>query len=257
MKYVLSDIHGNKDAWESIKKQINLTQEDDLYILGDVIDRNPYGIDILLEIMETENMHMLLGNHEHMMMTVIGYNYRDDDPYNDLPLKDKIKQWYQNGGDITHEAFKKLSKEKQNEIGEYLQSLPLTFSEEVGDSTWILCHANWEGTYSLLEEQMPEKHPELKVDFAIWDRDYIDVSMSILDHCEEKIEMVIGHTPVCHFNPDINEWENDKKFMSVIKAGPMYMIDCGAAYASQKTKPRGRLACLRLDDQKVFYSEEP
>ena len=29
-------------------------------------------------------------------------------------------------------------------------------------------------------------------------------------------------------------------------------IDCGCAYPA----PQGRLACLRLDDGKVFYSQE-
>ncbi len=50
MIYVISDIHGNKRAWESIKKQINLNEDDMLYILGDVIDRGRDGINILLEI---------------------------------------------------------------------------------------------------------------------------------------------------------------------------------------------------------------
>ena len=44
MVYVLSDIHGQKRRFESIMKQINLQPEDTLYVLGDVIDRNPDGI---------------------------------------------------------------------------------------------------------------------------------------------------------------------------------------------------------------------
>ena len=32
-------------------------------------------------------------------------------------------------------------------------------------------------------------------------------------------------------------------------------IDCGAAYPTGMN-PKGRLACLRLDDMKEFYSEE-
>ena len=44
MIYVLSDIHGQKRRFESIMKHINLQPEDTLYVLGDVIDRNPDGI---------------------------------------------------------------------------------------------------------------------------------------------------------------------------------------------------------------------
>lgn len=51
MIYVLSDIHGNKENFDSILEKINLRMEDSLYILGDVIDRYPYGIQLLQQIM--------------------------------------------------------------------------------------------------------------------------------------------------------------------------------------------------------------
>ena len=51
MIYVLSDVHGNERRFNSILKQINLQNEDTLYILGDVIDRYPGGIRILRRIM--------------------------------------------------------------------------------------------------------------------------------------------------------------------------------------------------------------
>ena len=41
MIYVISDIHGRKDRFEDVLEQINLQENDVLYILGDVIDRNP------------------------------------------------------------------------------------------------------------------------------------------------------------------------------------------------------------------------
>ena len=48
MIYVLSDIHGNKENFDSILEKINLRMEDSLY---DVIDRYPYGIQLLQQIM--------------------------------------------------------------------------------------------------------------------------------------------------------------------------------------------------------------
>ena len=39
-----------------------------LILLGDVIDRGPDGIALLLEIMEIPNAIMLLGNHKYMML---------------------------------------------------------------------------------------------------------------------------------------------------------------------------------------------
>ena len=49
MIYVMSDIHGQARRFHSILDQIALKDEDTLYILGDVIDRNPDGIRILRE----------------------------------------------------------------------------------------------------------------------------------------------------------------------------------------------------------------
>ena len=47
MVYIMSDIHGRKDRFDDILKQINLTKNDTLYILGDVVDRNPDSITLL------------------------------------------------------------------------------------------------------------------------------------------------------------------------------------------------------------------
>ena len=77
MIYVISDIHGNMRRFRSIMKQINLQPEDTLYVLGDVIDRFPYGIEILQELMAMPNVKMLLGNHEYMMLNAMDGHYVD------------------------------------------------------------------------------------------------------------------------------------------------------------------------------------
>ena len=47
MHYVLSDIHGDRDAFNTVLSMIDLHPDDYLYILGDVIDRGQYGIELL------------------------------------------------------------------------------------------------------------------------------------------------------------------------------------------------------------------
>ena len=76
MIYVMSDIHGQKRRFDSVMKQINLQPEDTLYVLGDVIDRNPDGIKILRQIMAMPNAKMILGNHELMMLDALYYPRR-------------------------------------------------------------------------------------------------------------------------------------------------------------------------------------
>ena len=66
--YCTSDIHGYDDAFFALLQELNLKDDDTLYILGDVIDRGPNGIKLLQAIMDMPNVKMLLGNHEHMML---------------------------------------------------------------------------------------------------------------------------------------------------------------------------------------------
>ena len=68
MIYVMSDIHGNRKKFDSILEQINLQANDTLYILGDIVDRGSDPIGILRQVMKMDNVKMLLGNHELMMM---------------------------------------------------------------------------------------------------------------------------------------------------------------------------------------------
>ena len=76
MIYVMSDVHENFENFESVMEQIELKPEDRLSILGDVIDRHPYGLLILQKIMKMGNAQRVLGNHEYMMMEALGFPYR-------------------------------------------------------------------------------------------------------------------------------------------------------------------------------------
>ena len=66
MHYVMSDIHGNKEAFDTVLSLIDLQPEDHLYILGDVIDRGAHGIELLQQIRTMQNCTLLMGNHEYM-----------------------------------------------------------------------------------------------------------------------------------------------------------------------------------------------
>ena len=45
--YILSDIHGHYDAFMRMLEQIKFTDRDFMYILGDVIDRGPDGVQLI------------------------------------------------------------------------------------------------------------------------------------------------------------------------------------------------------------------
>lgn len=75
--YVMGDIHGEADRFHAMLKKIQFSEDDILILLGDVIDRGPDGIALLLEIMEMPNAIMLLGNHEYMMLQFLSPDATD------------------------------------------------------------------------------------------------------------------------------------------------------------------------------------
>ena len=240
MIYVMSDIHGQKRRFDSVMKQINLQPEDTLYVLGDVIDRNPDGIKILRQIMAMSNAKMLLGNHELMMMNALYYPPPEDEEWPEYYYECKQSLWYRNGGDITHNYLKHIKKTVRQEIFEYLEKLPVNMEITVNGRQFILTHA----APAELYETYGRKY-ECERDFAVWMR--FD-SFPVLEDCT----VIFGHTPTIRF-----QYDNP---MTIWDAKSWIGIDCGCMLP-EKGDPwsgaLGRLSCLRLDDMQVFYSEEP
>ena len=56
MIYVMSDIHGEYDRYKAMLEKIQFSNDDTMYIIGDVIDRKPGGVDILKDIVTRTNI---------------------------------------------------------------------------------------------------------------------------------------------------------------------------------------------------------
>ena len=61
--YVMSDVHGNYYAYIKMLKKIDFKNSDMLYILGDILDRGPNPIKIILDLMKRPNVEVIAGNH--------------------------------------------------------------------------------------------------------------------------------------------------------------------------------------------------
>jgi serine/threonine protein phosphatase 1 len=231
MLYILSDIHGNEDRFASILKQIQLKPTDTLYVLGDVIDRHDGGIRILRRIMAMPNAKMLLGNHEYMMLRALGHPC-DDNVDNGTALP----HWYRNGGQVTHDHFKRLRKVTRAQIIDYLLSLPLHYDVEANGTHYRLVHATPAEDFAQNEDPryLNPTH------FTVWKR-WEENEFPTHDYT-----VIFGHTPTKHYR--------DCTPMEIWRKDGYIDIDCGCGYPTNN--PQGRLCCLRLDDGKVFYSEE-
>ena len=225
MIYVLSDIHGQKRRFDSIMKQIDLQPEDTLYILGDVIDRNPHGIQILRQIMKMPNVKMLLGNHEHMMLQYLSPDATDTE----------INRWNRNGNAPTLAAYLKQTLEVQERIRTYLRTRPTHLELEVGGNRFHMVHG----------------FPGETVHDAVWTRPTME-SENPVPGCR----VIIGHTQVLNMiQPEEKhreyslELENRGEHLKILHTPAFINLDCGCGYDMAIRA----LACLRLEDMGEFY----
>ena len=225
MKYVISDIHGMWDKYQNMLKLIKFSAEDELYILGDVIDRGEDGIKILQDIRKHTNMYLLMGNHE--LMAVQTLFAKDENEWNE-----KMIVWAMNGGEGTYYSFVELSEEEQKELAELLITLPDCMEVEVNEHMFHLVHGFPADT---LEKQ-------------VWTRPELNTKNPFKDKT-----LIVGHTPVMllHDNPDkhIRMLQEKEKYVEIEHAEGFIDIDCGCGSGI----PEERLACLRLDDMEEFY----
>lgn len=62
--YVMSDIHGMAHLLRKMLKKIRFSDDDRLYILGDMIDRGPDPAGVIDLVASHKNITALRGNHE-------------------------------------------------------------------------------------------------------------------------------------------------------------------------------------------------
>lgn len=168
MHYVMSDIHGEIDKYMAMLRLIDFSPADTLYIIGDVIDRCPSGVDILLDIMSRSNVTMLMGNHEEMCLDTLGPR----SVYGSRQL------WQSNGGSPTRrELLYMRTPQERHKILRFLDGLPRHLEMNVNGQAFYLVHG----------------YPTEDDDGPLWERPNPDGPRPFPD----KIT-IVGHTPTCY-----------------------------------------------------------
>ena len=236
MRYVISDIHGCYDEYKKLLTKINFSEQDELYILGDVIDRGQNPIRLLQDIMHHPNIMLILGNHEFMMYTImkrmaVDITHENFDKH--LTLNDLLDYnlWLQNGGQTTVEQFRKLDKLERMDLLEYLAESPLYEVIQYHEKQYVLVHAglgNFDPEKDLGEYELDELLSE-RMDYS--KRYYPDKNTFV----------ITGHTPTIY----IPGWEKPE----VYQQNGHIAIDCGCAAG-------GRLAAYCIETEQVTYVDK-
>jgi serine/threonine protein phosphatase 1 len=234
MKYAMSDLHGRFDKYSEMLNKINFTEDDELFLLGDVCDRGPESAQIFLDMMNRKkNVYPIMGNHEKMLLEALpnsfGFLQKDYGYYATLDFD----IWSACGGGRTCASLIEAGVDKVVDIYNYILSFPFYRVVDVNGRNFLLVHAgldNYERT-KRLGDYLPEE--------LVWYG--FDHNGTYYPLLYDRI--IVGHTPTFLLNHD----KPAKIYHG--KGGNVIDIDCGAVFEEDG----GRLACLCLDTMEEFY----
>ena len=145
MTYVMSDLHGMYDRFIAMLEKIDFSDSDELFIIGDIIDRGERPVDILEYVMDKPNITVLLGNHEVMARDFLRRLTAEITDGNtasfDNDFMVELAIYKHNGGIPTINRLLALPPDKQQSVLDFIDSLYAYEAIDVGDSTFVLVHA--------------------------------------------------------------------------------------------------------------------
>ena len=236
MIFATSDIHGYPlDGFLSLLEKAGFSASDHLYVIGDVIDRNgDGGVAMLRWMMRQENVTLIRGNHESMMLEC-GFAFTSDMDLTNLRLltleqEYSLLRWHRNGCLVTLENLLKLKEEDPDELTallEYVRSAPLYVEAAVPMKRFVLVHGglNCFDPGKELDEYSEEE--------LVWTRPGIEER-----YWDDRL-VILGHTPTQYFGAEKGRMLVTETWVD---------IDTGAAGG-------GSPMLLRLDDMCPFYTE--
>ena len=214
-RFAISDIHGCcKTFRELVDNQLQIRQEDKLYVLGDYIDRGPDSkgvIDYILELQsEGYQVECLKGNHEEMMVNALEYT-------------NLSSIWMRNGGNTTMDSF---GVDRLIDIPQKYWDFISQLKYYIELDDYLLVHA---GFNFQSDNMFEDRHAML------WIRRWHD-------EIDEKVlngkTIVHGHTPISTL--EIRQMASEGKAVD---------IDAGCVYHPRY--PYGYLCALNLDDRSI------
>lgn len=229
MIYVISDLHGYPfDKFQELLNKANFSKDDYLFILGDVIDRGMYGTEYLKWLLYQENVELLLGNHEAMLLSCsfLFEEVNEENLQNLTPESlELLANWKDNGAKWTLEGFYAMEQEDRISIIEYIREAPLYEVVSVNDNDYLLTHSGLGGF------EVGKRISTYTSNELLWNRPKLS------DRYYDNITTIFGHSPTFMYGE-----EHSGK---IIKTDTWINIDVGAGYGYSPV-------LLRLDDMEEF-----
>lgn len=142
MHYFIGSLYGNYNNYLTIKENLNLKEHDELWILGDCLDGNDEHpeecIEIIYDIMNSPNIHLILGDHEYNHIMHFASIYQKD---NHDAWEERIHNMDISGTPLLSYIEQNLDEEEKDDIfGFLIQECEITNFITIGDNHFYLVH---------------------------------------------------------------------------------------------------------------------
>lgn len=227
MTYAVANLNGCYDKFKKLLREIRFSDDDVMYVVGDIVDYGEEPIELLCDLSMRYNVIPIVGDNDLRALKLLRELDRILSGVSPDPeVIAKMTEWIQDGGAKTMEGFKTLDEDMKEGVLEYLEDMSLYEEVEAGGKNYLLVHAGIAdyNPDTPLDDYMPE-------DFIY---ESIDPGRQLID----GVTLVVGHKPTY-------EIEGAQKGKIYHGEGSLF-IDCGAAYDEP-------LGCVCLDNGKEYY----
>ena len=247
--YVISDVHGWGVMFESILKKIHFSSEDNLYVIGDVIDRGPESIMCMQRIMNAPNIDLILGNHEFMMLNTLSPTREVSK--SGLSIENSSLWLDYNGGMLTYDQCCNLNEKDRNKLLYWLSNRPVSIKLTVNKRSYILTHSGFN------ETALGKTYNDLDYETIfniVWKSPYREGSDTHIGHDVYRAHpdciFITGHVPVGRMSH-----KSKLTAYNDPNASNLWDIDGGCALINPYNffpEHSTGIICLRLDDMQEF-----
>jgi len=258
--YVFSDVHGHFKTFDRLLEQVSPAAEDEVWVLGDMVDRGPDSVSVLRTCRELAPDRILMGNHEDMLLDF--YVRQPGDTMAAI-------QWAMNGGLPTEAGLNSLPRKERLDYIDWIDNLKLSAHVTVGDRNYILVHAGLRPLNFTANSRWTDATFDALLRYqntvvVLWMRDeYWGAPTGFINEHGEGPIVIAGHTPVPYVEDTADVYDRPARNVdgecqvmhlgATPKTGNVadrWAIDCGAAGGAGW----GRICMVRLDDGKEFYA---
>ena len=262
--YVISDIHGCFDEFQTMLEKIRFSAEDTLYLAGDYIDRGKQSYEMLRWLEKVpENVKPIKGNHDVEFAANVSIMVQVDqakelmtDPLSNADtcaLFDRVlylqhKRNLDSGGYFDYYGTMKelLIREKVTlhdlcVWAAMIDEFPFFYRFPMNERDCIVVHAGY-----IEEEDAGKAGYEDPEGFYLYAREE-----AVKDGGIKNGLIIAGHTPTIARGTEFYNDGEVFRYRDPVRDCVFYDIDCGCVF--YELDPAATMACIRLEDEEIIY----